>query len=255
MWGRTASCPLSSAVSPARTPRECRLLRRRPSPQRARPPAASAPQPGRREGQEARRGRRREGGEGEPGASGREAAAAAAAREETRRRSRSANRGAAGARAGRLRPPCGSGCRASHGHGAVRAEALPQLPAPPQGAPLDCGADRGRAPHSGTARRGLRDRTEPALRGAAATRGRTGRRRPLAAPSPPPRPSGTSPAPLVPCPPVTLSSLSLPCLPCLLSFLPFPPFSSPLPSCPEQRGRGRSPYPPPRTAGLCLVSV
>lgn len=46
---------LSSAVSPARSP-DCSLLRRRPSPQRARPLTAAAPQPGRRGGQRARRG-------------------------------------------------------------------------------------------------------------------------------------------------------------------------------------------------------
>lgn len=57
---------LSSAVSPARSP-DCSLLRRRPSPQRARPLTAAAPQPGRRGGQEARRGRRRGGAGGEGG--------------------------------------------------------------------------------------------------------------------------------------------------------------------------------------------
>lgn len=40
-----------------------------------------------------------------------------------------------------------------HGHGAVGAEALPQLSAPPQGAAVDRGADRASAPRAGTAPR------------------------------------------------------------------------------------------------------
>uniref|UniRef100_A0A8C3EUU8 hydroxymethylglutaryl-CoA lyase n=3 Tax=Corvus TaxID=30420 RepID=A0A8C3EUU8_CORMO len=62
---------VSSAVSPARTPSDCRQPRHRPSQQRARAPTAAAPQPGRREGQKARgaqgeRGGRRGGAGGDP---------------------------------------------------------------------------------------------------------------------------------------------------------------------------------------------
>lgn len=71
------------------------------------------------------------------------------------------------------RPPPG------HGYGAVGAEALPQLSAPPQGAAVDRGADRTSSSWAGTAPRhgGWRGGVGPALPGAAAARGRTGRGR------------------------------------------------------------------------------
>lgn len=110
---------------------------------------------------------------------------------------------------------------------------------------MDRGAARGRAPRAGTARRGSRDGTGPAPRGAAASRGRTGCHRPLAAPSPPLRrpfaPQAHPPRRCWPC-------LLCPCPPAAPGSLPSPVLSG-------AAEEGGGPYPPPRASGVCLVSV